>query len=119
MRSLCRRTRPAGHRLGRGAARFADGKYLDTGPARLPQWMVALDHRREPGVPEKVFTDATPPCTSATWWADLRDETGPAPDRGGADVHGHVPEFLGPAGHPVGRPPGATGRQVRAERVRR
>lgn len=43
-----------GHRQ---TARFADGHYMNAGPARLPQWMVTLDYCRELGIPVEVFTN--------------------------------------------------------------
>ena len=38
-------------------ARFADGHYMNAGPARIPQWMITLDYCRELGVPIQVFTN--------------------------------------------------------------
>jgi monoamine oxidase len=38
-------------------ARFADGQYLNAGPARIAQHMVTLDYCRELGVPVEVFTN--------------------------------------------------------------
>jgi monoamine oxidase len=41
-------------------ARFADGHYMNAGPARIPQHHTTLDYCRELGVPIEVFINANP-----------------------------------------------------------
>lgn len=75
--------------------RFADGQYLNTRPARLPQWMVTLDYCRELGVPVEVFTNVDADAyifnASAGMTKPVRHRTAKA------DVHGHVSELLAKA----------------------
>ena len=41
-------------------AHFADGQYMNAGPARIPQHHTTLDYCRELGVPIEVFVNANP-----------------------------------------------------------
>ena len=41
-------------------AQFADGHYMNAGPARIPQHHTTLDYCRELGVPIEVFVNANP-----------------------------------------------------------
>lgn len=81
-----------GHRQ---TARFADGHYMNAGPARLPQWMVTLDYCRELGVPVEVFTNVNADAylynESAGMTAPVRYRTAKA------DVYGYVSELLAKA----------------------
>ncbi|GAQ55435.1 NAD(P)/FAD-dependent oxidoreductase [Streptomyces acidiscabies] len=76
-------------------ARFADGQYLNAGPARIPQWMVTLDYCRELGVPIEVFTNVNADAylynESAGMTAPVRHRTAKA------DVYGYVSELLAKA----------------------
>ncbi|MFD9004299.1 flavin monoamine oxidase family protein [Streptomyces sp. NPDC059582] len=81
-----------GHRQ---TARFADGHYMNAGPARIAQWMVTLDYCRELGVPIEVFTNVNADAylynESTGMDAPVRHRTAKA------DVHGHVAELLAKA----------------------
>lgn len=68
---------------------------MNAGPARIPQWMVTLDHCRELGVPVEVFTNsnadayifnASNGMTKPMRWRTAK-----------ADVYGHVSESLAKA----------------------
>ncbi|MET7838445.1 FAD-dependent oxidoreductase [Streptomyces sp. NPDC005356] len=79
----------------RQTARFAQGQYLNAGPARLPQWMVTLDYCRELGVPIEVFTNTN---ADAYLYNESAGMTGPVRYRTAkADVYGYVSELLAKA----------------------
>ncbi|MGW0820519.1 FAD-dependent oxidoreductase [Streptomyces sp. NPDC002845] len=81
----------------RQTARFADGQYMNTGPARLAQWMVTLDYCRELGVPVEVFTNAN---ADAYIFNESTGMTKPMRYRTAkADVYGYVSELLAKAAH--------------------
>ncbi|CAL9553053.1 L-amino acid oxidase [Streptomyces sp. enrichment culture] len=79
----------------RQTARFADGQYLNAGPARIPQWMVTLDYCRELGVPVEVFANANADAylfnASAGMTEPVRYRTAKA------DMYGYVSELLAKA----------------------
>ncbi|MFI6036915.1 flavin monoamine oxidase family protein [Streptomyces sp. NPDC051315] len=79
----------------RQTARFADGQYMNAGPARIPQWMVTLDYCRELGVPVEVFTNVN---ADAYLYNESAGMTAPQRYRTAkADVYGHVSELLAKA----------------------
>ncbi|WP_405781103.1 FAD-dependent oxidoreductase [Streptomyces sp. NBC_01378] len=79
----------------RQTARFAQGQYLNAGPARLPQWMVTLDYCRELGVPVEVFTNTN---ADAYLYNESAGMTTPVRYRTAkADVYGYVSELLAKA----------------------
>ena len=45
---------------GAQTSRFADGQYMNAGPARIPQHHTTLDYCRELGVPIEVFINSNP-----------------------------------------------------------
>lgn len=74
-------------------ARFGDGVYFNTGPARIAQWMVTLDYCRELGVPIELFINDNPS-------AYVYNEGMRAPVRARtarADTYGYVSELLAKA----------------------
>ncbi|KWT57433.1 amino acid oxidase [Streptomyces albus subsp. albus] len=80
-------------------ARFSDGHYMNTGPARIPQWMITLDYCRELGVPLEVFTNVNASAyihTSRT--SGTASGGGPVRFRTAkADMYGYVSELLAKA----------------------
>ncbi len=79
----------------RQTARFADGHYMNCGPARIPQWMVTLDYCRELGVPIEVFTNVN---ADAYIYNESTGMTRPERYRTAkADVYGYVSELLAKA----------------------
>jgi monoamine oxidase len=79
----------------RQTARFADGQYMNAGPARIPQWMVTLDYCRELGVPLEVFTNVN---ADAYLYNESAGMTRPERYRTAkADVYGYVSELLAKA----------------------
>lgn len=76
-------------------ARFADGHYMNAGPARIPQWMITLDYCRELGVPIQVFTNVN---ADAYIYNESAGMTKPERYRTAkADVYGYVSELLAKA----------------------
>lgn len=74
---------------------FADGQYMNCGPARLAQWMVTLEYCRELGVPIEAFSNqnadaflynSSTPMTAPQRWRSAK-----------ADVYGYVGELLAKA----------------------
>lgn len=79
----------------RQRARFAEGHYMNAGPARIPQWMVTLDYCRELGVPIEVFTNVN---ADAYLFNESAGMTKPVRYRTAkADVYGYVSELLAKA----------------------
>ncbi|SED24111.1 monoamine oxidase [Streptomyces sp. 3213] len=79
----------------RQTARFADGHYMNCGPARIPQWMITLDYCRELGVPIQVFTNVN---ADAYIYNESAGMTKPERYRTAkADVYGYVSELLAKA----------------------
>ncbi|MFD7664129.1 flavin monoamine oxidase family protein [Streptomyces sp. NPDC059788] len=79
---------------GKQTAQFSDGHYMNTGPARIPQWMITMDYCRELGVPLEVFTNVNASAYIHT------SRTAPDPVRfrtAKADVYGYVAELLAKA----------------------
>ncbi len=78
-------------------ASFADGQYMNCGPARLAQWMVTLDYCRELRVPIEIF----PNTNADAYIYNERDGMEPGkPVRFRtvrSDVHGYVSELLAKA----------------------
>jgi monoamine oxidase len=76
---------------------FADGEYMNVGPARLAQHMVTVEYCRELGVKLEVFTNAN---ADAFYY---RENSGPLSDRpirnraAKADLYGYVSELLAKA----------------------
>ncbi|WP_067460605.1 flavin monoamine oxidase family protein [Actinomadura macra] len=81
----------------RQRARFAEGEYMNAGPARIAQFMVTLDYCRELGIPIEPFTIDN--CDACVYYEDA----GPLSRRRienrkvKADVFGHVSELLAKA----------------------
>ncbi|MEU6142264.1 FAD-dependent oxidoreductase [Streptomyces sp. NPDC047081] len=76
-------------------ARFADGHYMNCGPARIPQWMITLDYCRELGVPIEVFTNVN---ADAYIYNESTGMTKPVRYRTAkADVYGYISELLAKA----------------------
>ncbi|WP_405885502.1 flavin monoamine oxidase family protein [Streptomyces sp. NBC_01384] len=76
-------------------ARFAEGQYMNCGPARIPQWMITLDYCRELGVPIEVFTNVN---ADAYIFNESTGMTKPMRYRTAkADVYGYVSELLAKA----------------------
>ncbi|MFC0432452.1 FAD-dependent oxidoreductase [Kutzneria buriramensis] len=76
-------------------ARFADGEYMNAGPARIAQWMVTLDYCRELGIPIEVFTNEN---ASALIYNEQAGMTAPVRYRTAkADMYGYVGELLAKA----------------------
>nr|WP_243876891.1 FAD-dependent oxidoreductase [Streptomyces sp. 846.5] len=78
-------------------ARFAEGQYMNCGPARLAQWMVTLDYCRELGVPIEVFTNVN---ADAYIYNESSGMTPGHPMRyrtAKADTYGYVSELLAKA----------------------
>ena len=78
-------------------ARFAEGQYMNCGPARLAQWMVTLDYCRELGVPIEVFTNIN---ADAYIYNESSGMTPGNPMRyrtAKADTYGYVSELLAKA----------------------
>jgi monoamine oxidase len=78
-------------------ARFAEGQYMNCGPARLAQWMVTLDYCRELGVPIEVFTNTN---ADAYIYNESSGMTPGHPMRyrtAKADTYGYVSELLAKA----------------------
>jgi monoamine oxidase len=77
-------------------ARFAEGQYLNAGPARIAQWMVTMDYCRELGV-------AIEPLANENASAYVYHEQGPLSGAGiryrtaKADVYGYISELLAKA----------------------
>jgi monoamine oxidase len=78
-------------------SRFADGVYLNAGPARLAQWMVTLDYCRELGVPIEVFTNANASAFIYNESAGMTPGTAVRYRTAKADVYGYVSELLAKA----------------------
>ncbi|WP_152617917.1 flavin monoamine oxidase family protein [Phaeacidiphilus oryzae] len=75
---------------------FAEGQYMNCGPARLAQWMVTLDYCRELGVPIEVFTNVN---ADAYLYNESAGMTAPQRYRTAkSDVYGYVAELLAKAG---------------------
>jgi monoamine oxidase len=78
-------------------ARFADGQYLNAGPARIAQHMVTLDYCRELGVPIEIFGNQN---ADAYYVNDNVGALSGRPIRhreAKADVYGYVSELLAKA----------------------
>jgi monoamine oxidase len=79
-------------------ARFADGLYMNAGPARIPQHHTTLDYCRELGVPIEVFINSNP--DAFLFHAAVDGATGPLTGRPlrrravKADYAGYVSELL-------------------------
>jgi monoamine oxidase len=76
---------------------FAEGQYMNSGPARLAQWMVTLEYCRELGVPIEVFTNQN---ADAFILNESSGMTAGHPERwrtAKADVYGYVSELLAKA----------------------
>lgn len=74
---------------------FAEGQYMNCGPARLAQWMVTLDYCRELGVPIEVFSNQN---ADAFLYNSASGMTSPERWRTAkADVYGYVAELLAKA----------------------
>jgi monoamine oxidase len=75
---------------------FAEGQYINCGPARLAQWMVTLDYCRELGVPIEVLSNQN----ADAWLYNPTNGGMTAPERwrtAKADVYGYVGELLAKA----------------------
>ena len=75
---------------------FAEGQYINCGPARLAQWMVTLDYCRELGVPIEVLSNQN----ADAWLYNPTKGGMTAPERwrtAKADVYGYVGELLAKA----------------------
>lgn len=79
-------------------AGFADGLYMNAGPARIPQHHTTLDYCRELGVPIEPFANAN--AQAYYFNTSERGAAGPLADRSVrhraalADMQGHVSELL-------------------------
>lgn len=74
---------------------FAEGQYINCGPARLAQWMVTLDYCRELGVPIEVLSNQN---ADAFLYNSAKGMTAPERWRTAkADVYGYVGELLAKA----------------------
>ena len=74
---------------------FAEGQYMNCGPARLAQWMVTLEYCRELGVPIQVFANQN---ADAYLYNSTTGMTAPERWRTAkADVYGYVAELLAKA----------------------
>jgi monoamine oxidase len=74
---------------------FAEGQYMNCGPARLAQWMVTLEYCRELGVPIQVFSNQN---ADAFLYNSATGMTAPERWRSAkADVYGYVGELLAKA----------------------
>lgn len=79
----------------RQTARFAQGQYMNAGPARMAQWMITLDYCRELGVPVEVFTNSN---ADAYVYNEAEGMTTPLRYRTAkADMLGYVSELLAKA----------------------
>ncbi|WP_406633274.1 flavin monoamine oxidase family protein [Amycolatopsis sp. WGS_07] len=74
---------------------FSDGVYLNTGPARIAQWMVTLDYCRELGVPIEVFTNVNASAFIYNEAAGMRNPVRVRTAK--ADMYGYVSELLAKA----------------------
>ncbi|WP_020636799.1 flavin monoamine oxidase family protein [Amycolatopsis alba] len=79
----------------RQTASFSDGVYMNTGPGRIPQWMVTLDYCRELDVPIEVFTNTNANAFLYNEAAGMREPVRYRTAK--ADVYGYVSELLAKA----------------------
>jgi monoamine oxidase len=78
-------------------ASFADGQYMNAGPARIAQWMVTLDYCRELGVAIEPFANQN---ANAYIYYEKSAAQARTPTRfrtAKADVYGYVSELLAKA----------------------
>jgi monoamine oxidase len=84
----------------RQTARFAEGSYMNAGPARIAQHHLTLDYCRELGVPVEVFVNANP---NAYYFQERPDASGRLTGRAirqraaKVDHYGYVSELLAKA----------------------
>lgn len=78
-------------------ARFADGQYLNAGPARIAQHMVTLDYCRELGVPIEIFGNQNADAYYVNENAGALSGRPIRHREAKADVYGYVSELLAKA----------------------